>query len=221
MGFAHQPPISAIPKPTHVLEQEAEVAMTTTTPLLSFEDYVAYDDGTAARYELVDGELVEMPLPTFRHFLIAKCLEQALDAAIQQLGQPWLCFREAGVRTGIRKSRLTDVCVVTLEQARELQGSALIFSTPPLLVAEVVSPDSVTRDYRYKRTEYAALGVPEYWIVDPLQAKVTVLQWQEGMYEETVFVDSQPLISPTFPGLELTVATILAAGELGEGEQDQ
>ncbi|NMF83545.1 Uma2 family endonuclease [Nodosilinea sp. P-1105] len=193
--------------------------MTTTTPLLSFEDYVAYDDGTAARYELVDGELVEMTPPTFRHFLIAKCLEQALDAAIQQLGQPWLCFRAAGVRTGIRKSRLTDVCVVTLEQARERQGNALIFSTPPLLVVEVVSPESVTRDYRYKRTEYAALGVPEYWIVDPLQAKVTVLQWQEGMYEETVFVSSQPLISPTFPGLDLTVATILAAGDLAEDEE--
>ncbi len=189
---------------------------TTTTPLLSFEDYVAYDNDSAARYELVDGELVEMTPPMLEHFLIAKCLEQALDVAIQQLQQPWLCFREAGVRTGIRKSRLTDVCVVTLEQARELQGNALIFSMPPLLVVEVVSPDSVIRDYRYKRTEYAALGVPEYWIVDPLQSKVTLLQLMEGMYEETVFVGSQPLMSPTFPGLDLTVTAILAAGTLQE-----
>ncbi|QZZ23493.1 Uma2 family endonuclease [Leptothermofonsia sichuanensis E412] len=28
------------------------------------------------------------------------------------------------------------------------------------------------RDYRYKRSEYAALEVPEYWIVDPLDAKI-------------------------------------------------
>ena len=193
--------------------------MTTTTPLLSFEDYVAYDDGTATRYELVDGELVEMTPPTFRHMLIAKFVEQCLEAEIRRLGHGWLCFREAGIRTGIRKSRLADVYVLTPEQISNFLDEAAICQTAPLLTVEVVSPDSVTRDYRYKRTEYAALGVPEYWIVDPLQAKVTVLQWQEGMYEETVFVSSQPLISPTFPGLDLTVATILAAGDLAEDEE--
>lgn len=192
---------------------------TTTTPFMSFEDYVAYDDDSAARYELVDGELVEITPPTFRHLLIAKFIEQCLEAEIHRSGPRWLCFRGAGVRTGLLKSRLTDVCVVTLEQARELQGNALIFSTPPLLVVEVISPDSVTRDYRYKRTEYAALGIPEYWIVDPLQAKVTLLQLQEGLYEETVFVGTQPLLSPTFPGLDLTVTAILAAGKLGEDEE--
>jgi Uma2 family endonuclease len=184
------------------------------TTVISFEDYVAYDDGTASRYELVEGELVPMTPPTLEHFLIAKFLEQVLDAEIQRLQQTWLCFRESGVRTGMRKSRLTDVCVVTLDQARELQGSSVIFSTPPLLVVEVVSQDSVIRDYRYKRTEYAALEIPEYWIVDPLQTKVTVLQFTQGLYEETVFVGNQQVDSPTFPELELPVERIFAAGGL-------
>lgn len=184
------------------------------TPLLSFEDYAAYDDGTEARYELVDGALVEMTPPVLEHFLIAKFLEQALDAEVERIQQPWLCLREAGVRTGLRKSRLTDVCVVTVDQARELERSAVIFSTPPLLVIEVVSPDSITRDYRYKRTEYAALEIPEYWIVDPLESQVTVLEFNQGLYEETVFADEQRVISPTFPSLALTVAQILAAGTL-------
>jgi len=51
----------------------------TTAALLSFEDYVAYDDGTENRYELVDGELIEMSPPVMEHFLIAKFLEHALD----------------------------------------------------------------------------------------------------------------------------------------------
>jgi Uma2 family endonuclease len=192
---------------------------TTTTPLMSFEDYVAYDDGTAARYELVDGELVEMTPPTFRHMLIAKFIEQCLDTEIRRLGYGWLCFREAGIRTGVRKSRLADVYVLTLEQVSNFLDESAICQTAPLLTVEVVSPDSITRDYRYKRTEYAALGVPEYWIVDPLQSKVTLLQLREGMYEETVFIGNQPLLSPTFPGLTLTTETILAAGELREDEE--
>jgi Uma2 family endonuclease len=35
--------------------------VTNTKRLLTFEEYFAYDDGTDTRYELVDGELVEMP----------------------------------------------------------------------------------------------------------------------------------------------------------------
>jgi Uma2 family endonuclease len=186
----------------------------TATMLVTFDDYVAYNDGTENRYELVNGELVVITLPTLRHMLIAKFIEQCLDAEIARLGLGWFCFRAAGVRTGVRKSRLTDVYVLTPDQVSSLMNRAAIAQTPPLLAVEVVSPDSVTRDYRYKRTEYAALEIPEYWIVDPLELKVTVLVFNEGLYDETVFVGSQSLVSPTFSDLALTVDHILAAGEL-------
>ncbi|PZV05882.1 MAG: hypothetical protein DCF32_10630 [Leptolyngbya sp.] len=189
----------------------------TTAALLSFEDYIAYDDGTENRYELVDGELIVMTPPTFRHMLIAKFIEQCLDAEIARLGLGWFCFREAGVRTGVRKSRLTDVYVLTLEQVSGLMNRAAIAQTPPLLAVEVVSPDSITRDYRYKRTEYAALEILEYWIVDPLESKVTVLTFNEGLYDEAVFLGDQPLVSPTFTELSLSVEQILAAGNLSSG----
>lgn len=184
------------------------------TPILTFEDYLAYDDGTDNRYELIDGRLELMNPPRVEHFLIAKFLEQQLDAEIQRLSLPWLTFREAGVRTGFNKSRLTDLCIVTQEQAKELLGQAAVFQTAPLLIVEVVSPDSIARDYRYKRSEYAALEVPEYWIVDPLEAKVTVLRWEEGWYEELFLTGEQPIVSPTLPELTLTVDRILAAGTI-------
>ncbi|HSM81335.1 MAG TPA: Uma2 family endonuclease [Nodosilinea sp.] len=190
------------------------MALSTTAAPFTFEDYVAYDDGSEHRYELVDGVLVAMTPPTFRHMLIAKFIEQRLDAEIARLGLGWFCFQEAGVRTGVRKSRLTDVYVLTPEQVSGLMNRAAIAETPPLLAVEVVSPDSITRDYRYKRTEYAALEIPEYWIVDPLESRVTVLVFDEGLYDETVFEGDQALVSPTFPALALTVAQILAAGEL-------
>ena len=185
-----------------------------TTAILSFEDYIAYDDGTENRYELVDGELIAITPPTPQHMLIAKFIEQCLDAEIARLGLDWFCFRAAGVRTGVRKSRLTDVYVLTPEQVSGLVNRAAIAQTPPLLAVEVVSPDSITRDYRYKRTEYAALEIPEYWIVDPLESKVTVLTFNEGLYDETVCVWDQPLVSPTFAELSLTMEQILAAGNL-------
>lgn len=179
---------------------------------LTFEEYLTYDDGIGNHYELVDGLLVLMNPPRVEHFLIVDFLDITLRTEIQRLSLPWLTFREAGIRTGYNKSRLTDLCVVTKEQAHELLGQSAVFQIAPLLIVEVVSPDSIARDYRYKRSEYAALEVPEYWVVDPLEAQVTLFMWQEGWYEETVIVDNQAIVSSTFPDLSLTVEQIFAAG---------
>lgn len=187
---------------------------TTAERLLTFEEYLTYGDRTDNQYELVDGQLVQMNLPAVRHFLIAKFIERILDAEINRLDLPWICFREAGVRTGINKSRLTDVCVAFVEQARELRDESAVFQSPPLLAVEVVSSDSIKRDYRYKRSEYAAMEIPEYWIIDPLMAKVSVLRLEEGLYEATTFSGNQVITSLTFPELTLTVGQVLAVGDI-------
>jgi Uma2 family endonuclease len=181
---------------------------------ISFEEYLNYDDESGFKYELVDGQLELMNPPTIEHFLITKFLEKIIDAEIQRLALSWLCFRETGVRTSRNKSRLSDLCVVTVEDAKELRNSSAVFESPPLLIVEVVSPESVKRDYRYKRSEYAALGVSEYWIVDPLESKISVLFLEEGLYEDTIFTASQNIISRTFPELNITVEQVLNAGHL-------
>ncbi|MFN6516526.1 MAG: Uma2 family endonuclease [Nostoc sp. CreGUA01] len=186
------------------------------TPItkLTFEEYLTYDDGSGFHYELVDGRLELINPPTIEHFLITKFLEQMLDAEIQRLGLHWLTFRETGTRTGKNKSRLTDLCVVTQQQAKELLNTSAVFESPPLLIVEVVSPDSIKRDYRYKRSEYAAVEVPEYWIVDPLKEKISVLWLEEGFYEETVFASDQQIGSRTFPEMAIAVDRIFTAGNL-------
>lgn len=69
---------------------------------------------------------------------------------------------------------------------------------PPLLAVEVVSPGQEKRDYRYKRSEYAVRGIAEYWIIDPAAERVTVLTWEEGLYEERWYLNpvSQPTPQP-------------------------
>lgn len=186
----------------------------TTEKTYTFEDYLEYDDGTDNRYELVNGKLEIMNPPKLEHFLIVKFIEKILDAEIQRKGLQWLCFKDAGIRTRINKSRLADLCVVTGEQTQELSQKSLVFQTPPMLVVEVVSPESVSRDYRYKRSEYAAAEIPEYWIVDPMLNKVSVLRLDEGLYEETVLTENQQIVSQFFPELTLTIEQILAAGNI-------
>ena len=77
---------------------------------------------------------------------------------------------------------------------------------------EIVSPGSTnrTRDYRHKHTEYAAREIAEYWIVDPETQQITVCQWVEGQYEDTVFVGVNQLRSPLIPDWKLTIDQIFA-----------
>ncbi|MGF1568413.1 MAG: Uma2 family endonuclease [Nodosilinea sp.] len=60
-------------------------------------------------------------------------------------------------------------------------------------------------------TEYAGRRIPEYWIVDPIADKVTVLEWVEGLYEEQVYAGEQAIGSPQFPDLDLIASTVLSA----------
>ncbi|HEY9640214.1 MAG TPA: Uma2 family endonuclease [Coleofasciculaceae cyanobacterium] len=82
---------------------------------------------------------------------------------------------------------------------------------PPLLVVEVVSESTQSADDRAKYSEYSVLEILEYWIVDPLKAKVTICLLNEGRYDEAVFTDASVIQSATFPALRLTVAQGLMA----------
>lgn len=178
--------------------------------LLSFEDYLSYDDHTDNRYELIDGELATIPTPLLSHILIAKFLADVFNQEIKRLQLEWMCLKEVGVRTGFRKSRLPDIAIVTKAQVEEMRNQVAVFEISPLLVVEIVSSSSIKEDYRHKRSEYAGVEIPEYWIVDPLENKVSVLILEDGFYEVTEFKGSQPIISPTFTSLQITSEQILA-----------
>lgn len=56
---------------------------------------------------------------------------------------------------------------------------------PPDLAVEIVSPDSIDRDYKKKRAMYERFGVSEYWLIDEMKRKVTLLRLdRKGNYRE-------------------------------------
>jgi Uma2 family endonuclease len=176
---------------------------------LTFADYLAYDDGTDNQYELEDGVLILMNPPIGLHALIVRFLSNTFEAEIRRLGHPWAALQMVGVRTAPRRSRLPDLCIVPMEVVREYLDRSAVIESDAVLAIELVSPESIKRDYRFKRAEYAAFGIPEYWIVDPMEQKVTLLTLLEGLYEEVVYRDNDLIVSQIFSELKLTVNQIL------------
>lgn len=187
------------------------MTQTPTKRRFTFEEYLAYDDSDNC-YELVNGELVLMTLPTGRHADIVDLLQDAFKAEIKRLNLNWsVRLGNVGVRSSETKSRIPDLVVMTELQRQALRDIAAVLQSPPPLVVEVVSETTKTVDYRSKRSEYAVVDIPEYWIVDPLEDKMTLLLLVEGLYEETVFRGNERIISATFPELVLTAQQVLAA----------
>ena len=165
--------------------------MRSTSQKLTFEEYLAYDNGTDDRYELVDGELVKMP-PEDRInskialFLLAKLLEV--------FPEDRLCYKDTEVEASgvLAKTCLPDLMVLSEELTAILgdgRGTITRDMPPPELIIEVASPGKTNeeRDYRYKRSEYGARGVPEYWVINPSDRNITVFRLEAGFYESTVY----------------------------------
>ena len=192
--------------------------MTTTRRQFTLVEYLTYDDNMDRCYELVNGELVEMPPEwdfnsQIASYLFAEFLKFVSSRLLRCKGTEIIV---GGVRATARVPDLvvlTEVSLLALRQSS--RGTIMMDMPPPVLVVEVVSPgkENQDRDYRYKRSEYAARGIAEYWIVDPEHAQVVVLTLVDGLYEEASYQGKACLHSQTFPTLELTAKQILQAGE--------
>jgi Uma2 family endonuclease len=185
----------------------------TVTPLkMTFEDFLNHEDDAEILYELEDGELIPMPAESE----INRRIAMFLAIYFSKLGIPSyrLTMKTEVATSGARVSvRVPDLIILSEEGAAALEGATrsivLMDMPPPLLVVEVVSPNQEKRDYRYKRSEYAARGITEYWIVDPIQARVTVLEWVEGLYEEQAYTGNMQVISPLLGQLDVTANQVL------------
>jgi Uma2 family endonuclease len=75
---------------------------------------------------------------------------------------------------------------------------------PPDLAVELVSPDSVTRDYEDKRLAYETAGVGEYWIIDPDENQTTFLTRGPSGFVETL-PEEHVFRSCVIPGLAIDI----------------
>jgi Uma2 family endonuclease len=189
--------------------------MTLATKKLTFEEYLAYDDGADTQYELVNGELVVRQPESRLNARIAMFL---ISEFLKFVPFRLICCKDTEIEISGRfaQTRLPDITILSEELDAILGDARSTIARdmpPPRLVVEVVSPgqESSNRDYRYKRSEYASRGIDEYWIVDPLQQMVTVLTLVSGLYEVQEFRGGDRLSSAMFPELMLTAAQILSA----------
>jgi Uma2 family endonuclease len=193
--------------------------MTQAARKLTFEEYLSLSVEDWVRLglpegpcEFVDGEIIQLPFEDRINAKIALFLLTRLAIAFSE---DRLCCKdtEIEVRGNKARTRVPDLMLLSEELAAVLGDGRSIVKLdmpPPDLIVEVVSPGSANenRDYHLKRSEYAARRVPEYWVVNPDESKITVFTLVDGSYEEVVYTGSM-VIQSRFEPLRLTAEQIL------------
>ena len=186
----------------------------------SYEEYLNDDDLSNERnHRLLDtGEVIEaasedgVNTAIMNAFMIALLKVQGIRfLQFFRNGNQELQVKPVGDRWVNRKP---DLLVLRPEHLTLVNKAMFFDMPPPEFVAEVVSPgnessDNYKRDYVWKREQYEWWQIPEYWIIDPGRAKVTVLTLSEGVYKEAVCEGTEIIPSVVFPLLKVTAEAVL------------
>jgi Uma2 family endonuclease len=168
--------------------------------------FLAWVEGREGRYELAGGRVLMMTGGTMGHGLVIGNLFEMLRARLDR--KRWAVVPEFGVDVGPRTIRYPDVVVVDRPGAsrKDLTAKA------PALVAEVLSPSTMTIDLGDKAAEYLRLpSLPAYLVLAQDEVKAWVYVRGSGLFPAPqVVAGENATISIPPLGIGLSLADIYA-----------
>jgi len=165
--------------------------------------------------ELLDGHLVEIEVPTRTH--------ERIVALLIALLSHWGWSRNAGevlasgykIRIDERRGTMPDVQFYRRGNLPRGQEKGLEQGRPDLVV-EVISPSSRSKDSVQKLHDYAAIGVPEFWLIDPEAYTLERLIFRDGVYSIVEALEGAAVFRPeSFEGLEIDLGRLWRDSEEG------
>jgi Uma2 family endonuclease len=110
--------------------------------------------------EYVDGELRERPMGTYDH----ADWQQAIQRWFADHAKVWNIRVVPELRIRIRPARYRIPDVSVLDRANVLEQ---VPPCPPIAVFEVLSLEDTVLELNEKLDDYATMGIPQIWVVDP------------------------------------------------------
>jgi Uma2 family endonuclease len=150
------------------------------------------------RYEIVDGRLlITGPQPPAHHAAVLALMVQLKHACPPDL---LVAVGSVAFRPTTHTTLRPDVLVCHRDAP---------VSQAPLLAVEVLSPTTRTTDVVLKRALYEQHGVPSYWLLDPTNQELTILELTPTGYTCQTVIQSEETFDATCPfPITLTPATL-------------
>ena len=182
--------------------------MITKTRKITVAEFWAMPEDPGHRYELVDGELVDMDGAP-RHGRMTGYIFRLVDEHIARAGLPLDAGAHTGFRLGPHTLRFPDVHITAWARMAAYDESAGGFPPfAPDVAIEVVSPSNSPSELARKTAEYFANGTRAVWIVDPEPRTVVIRR--PGQPMQVLRGDDMLYGDPEIPGFACRVADIFA-----------
>ena len=155
--------------------------------LVSIEEYLTsvYDPDV----DYVDGELEDRYVGEKDH---AK-LQKTIMRLFEKLNAEWFVIFETRMRVSETRFRVPDVCVYEREPDEQ------VFTAPPLVVVEVLSPDDRMSRMQRKLDDYYTMGCRNIWILDP---------WEKRAFEYNGTATTEVYDKLSVSGFDINLADI-------------
>ncbi len=141
--------------------------------LVSVEEYLSTDYSPDCDY--VDGVLEDRNVGQRKHALTQRRILFFLAALEARLRI--FALQEQRVRVSASRFRVPDICVMAGGDPDEE-----IFTTPPFLCIEVLSPDDLMSRMQAKIGDFLSMGVKYVWVIDPYERRAWT-HTSEGSFE--------------------------------------
>ena len=172
----------------------------------SEEEYLTLDTNWLIEYS--HGQMEVLSMPTFSHQRLVAFLYRLLIGFVEERGLGVVMFAPLRIQLWSGKYREPDLVFMAAEHVDRMGEQ---FWRGADLVMEVVRPDDPQRDTVTKRREYAQAGIPEYWIVDPADASITVFTLRGREYAlHGEFVASETATSVLLDRFTVDVAAVFS-----------
>jgi len=178
----------------------------------TYSEIVALDN--EVRYELYDGELVEMASPNVLHQDIIFRLAFLLETWVRKFKTGRVFLSPIDMYVSEKRCFVPDLCFYRQERfdSEEIvRSDQRCLIAPPDLVVEVISPSTARNDRILKSMLYADFGIQNYWIFEPEEKALQALVLTSGRYTITTgLTDDEIWEPPAFPGLAINLAELFA-----------
>lgn len=175
------------------------------------KEYLALPSNRLSEFD--QGRIEVLDMPSELHQFLVLFLYEALIAHVRLAQLGWVVVAPMPVKLWEGKLREPDLIFLRREHVARRHANYWLGAD---LLMEVMSPNDPKRDKDTKRREYAQAGIPEYWLVDPLEKSVTVFALSGDAEHYTVYGtygDGTRAESPGLPGFGIFVDELFAAAE--------
>lgn len=183
------------------------MALTKPAGTWSYDDLLAMpEDGR--RYEIIEGDLYEMPAPSWVHVTVVMNLILLLGPLVRSLGGT---FATAPVDAFFFGADPVQPDILAILPGSRASGGGRGVQGPPDLVIEVLSPSNCAHDLLTKRALYGRAGVREYWIVNPVERTVEILTLErDALHTRQTASGAGEAISPLLGNAPFALTDIFA-----------